>query len=158
MMFDPNKIRELEDIIESCKNDINTIAKQAKFIVDGESNWYWEMSKDGHADWAQDDWDNLEVFKYDSDKVYISHYTRWESHYPLIHSDSLLDAILTCYSEEYHPTEINNVKFKEYYFTFLITHHETILNHPESDKLIMLLESLQHESIELLKTLIGVED
>lgn len=145
MIFNPNKIRELEDVIDQAESDISKMYTLAKFHV-----------KAGNEDWDRYMSEDIEK-EYNSDKVAIE---TWEYHEDMkfmYHSDSLIDAIMCCVIHAKHVEYINDVNFKEYYFTFLIDHYETILNHPEHDKLIMLLESLQHENIELLKQLIGVE-
>lgn len=135
--FNPELINQLIIERRNISDKIDGIKNLAKFKIKG-----WEYYPN--------------EFEFESKNVIVSSWWYYEIDHVMIHSDDLLDAIVMCFCKGEHPDEINDVEVKDVNLTFLIEHYETIKNHPESSKLIMLLESLNENNIELMRVILGI--
>lgn len=148
-MFNAEELNKKQEQIQQIKREINEACKLAKWKVDCGAGW-----------WSEE----IESFKPTGKSVIIP-YMHYDCEYYYSYSDSLIDAIMTCFSQHNRPTRINDIefdkivvprpgKYPKYTFDFITKHYETIINHPERAKLEMLLESLDVNNIKLVETML----
>lgn len=147
-MFNAKRLNKKQERIQQIKREINESCKLAKFKVDCRS-WFYI--------------DELESFKLTGKTVIIT-YFHYDDECCKCYSDSLLDAVMTGFSNHLRPVSINNIEFDKdvnscndnakYTFNFIPKYYETIITHPERAKLEMLLESLDVNNIKLVETML----
>lgn len=118
-------------------------------------------------------------FKFElTDNTVVESWMYYDSEVRAYHSDCLIDAIMTCFYDGNIPNEINTIEFKiiespddhdyenshnfnvyglDSPFLFIAEYYDKLINHPEFNKLKMLIESLDLTNIELAKTILTGE-
>lgn len=141
-MFNAKRLNKKQERIQQIKREINEACKLAKWRVNC-GRFYYD--------------DILENIKLTGNSIIVPYYN-YDCEYCTCYSNSVLDAIITGFSQHCRPTDINKVNFNKddmkELFNFIPKYYETIINHPERAKLEMLLESLDVNNIRLVETML----
>jgi hypothetical protein len=155
-MFNAIELNKKKAEIQKLEDEIEAGCELSKFIIDG--NTYRYLS----------DIDRTMIYE----NVVAQPYEIYDSIYFTYHSDNLVDAIMKCFQDGYIMTIINNIKFKyktskvkgklyderHTVFDFLLTSYDKLQSHPEKDKLIMLIESLDVANIKIAEAILSNDE
>jgi hypothetical protein len=140
-MLNVKLIKEKRLEVTKLNSHINGLLKKAK----------WLVVSGGYSDYSF----NEKILDEVDSKCILSYENQWDYQIMKVHSDSLIAAIMYCYLELERPKWINNVKFEIYTFDFIPENYDKLMNCPDKDKIVALIETLDLNNIELAKQLIN---
>jgi hypothetical protein len=141
-MLDKVKVlTQIDKELCTLKNEKSNILKDFKFIIESEFSSVSETNKTGLSD---------------KTKCYCTHDRDFfsDQHIMTVYSDSLFYGLLLTFDMNYFIDSVNGELLNSEFIEFLFKHAKELINHPDSEKLIKLYDSMDVNNLELIKQLL----